>query len=72
MLLAPVLQRWGYDYRLYAPIVRYARDNDLPLIALNASRELVDKVRRSGFDGIDGRSEPAYPKVDRSDAPTSG
>lgn len=70
MLLATeYFKRWGYDYRLYAPIVRYARDNGLPLIALNASRELVDKVRRSGFDGIDGEERAGLPEeVDRSDA----
>jgi uncharacterized iron-regulated protein len=61
-------KRWGYDYRLYAPIVRYARDNGLPLIALNASRELVDQVRKSGIDGVEGEDRAALPDgIDRGD-----
>ena len=45
-------ERWRYDYRLYQPIVRYARDNGIPLIALNAPKELTDAVSRRGVDGV--------------------
>lgn len=45
-------ERWRYDYRLYQPIVRYARDNDIPLLALNAPKELTDAVRKHGVDGV--------------------
>ena len=27
--------RWRFDYRLYAPILRYAREHQLPVVALN-------------------------------------
>ncbi len=46
-------QRWGYDYRLYRPIFRYAREQGIPLIALNVSTELVEAVSRKGLDGLD-------------------
>ena len=28
-------KEWGYDYRLYAPIFRFAREQKIPLRALN-------------------------------------
>ena len=32
--------RWSYDYRLYRPIMQFAREHGIPVIALNASTEL--------------------------------
>ncbi len=45
--------RWGYDYRLYAPILRFARENRIPLIALNVPAEVSRKTARSGLDSLD-------------------
>lgn len=45
LISAQYFKRWGYDYRLYAPIVRYAREHGLPLLALSAPGELIDAVR---------------------------
>lgn len=47
------LKRWGYDYQLYRPILRYAREQGISLIALNASSELVKAVSRYGYDELD-------------------
>jgi uncharacterized iron-regulated protein len=44
--------RWQFDYRLYRPIIRFARENGIPIIALNASRELTSEIRRAGINGI--------------------
>lgn len=44
--------RWRYDYRLYRPIMQFARDNKIPVIALNASRELTQALSRQGFDDL--------------------
>jgi uncharacterized iron-regulated protein len=61
-------ERWGYDYRLYAPIVRFARDHGLPIVALNVPAELVKKVRERGLDGLAAEDRPALPSpIDRSD-----
>ncbi len=60
--------RWSYDYRLYAPILRHAREHGIPLVALNASTELVRKVRASGLDGLDDSDKTLLPAdIDRSD-----
>ena len=45
-------QRWRMDYRYYAPILRYAREHLLPLVALNVPTELTRKVGRVGLEGL--------------------
>jgi uncharacterized iron-regulated protein len=44
--------RWRFDYRLYRPIIQFARDKGIPIIALNASRELTDEIQRVGINGL--------------------
>ena len=46
-------QRWRMDYRHYAPILRYAREHALPVIALNVPTELTHRVAHVGLDGLD-------------------
>jgi uncharacterized iron-regulated protein len=59
-------QRWSYDYRLYAPILRYARDNRLPVVALNVPGDLVEKVRVLGLDGLEEADRARLPAgIDR-------
>ncbi len=42
-------KRWGYDYRNYRDIIRFAQANKIPLLALNQQKEIVSKVfRESG------------------------
>ena len=45
-------QRWRFDYRLYRPIIHFARENGIPIIALNASKELTSEIRRVGINGL--------------------
>ena len=45
--------RWKYDPRLYQPIFEYAQRYRLPLLALNAPRELTDRVSAVGISGLD-------------------
>nr|VFJ47150.1 MAG: Uncharacterized iron-regulated protein [Candidatus Kentron sp. FW]VFJ47493.1 MAG: Uncharacterized iron-regulated protein [Candidatus Kentron sp. FW] len=45
-------ERWRYDYRLYQPILDFAREQDIPLIALNISSEIVKKVSEKGWDAL--------------------
>jgi uncharacterized iron-regulated protein len=49
---AEYFERWGYDYRLYRPIFRYAREQRIPLVALNAERELTDEVGKLGLEAL--------------------
>lgn len=45
--------RWGHDYRHYRPILQFARDKGLPLIALNAPSELVHAIMQGGLKSLD-------------------
>lgn len=44
--------RWGYDWQLYRAIVVFAKRNDIPLAALNAPKELTDRVKAVGYDKL--------------------
>jgi uncharacterized iron-regulated protein len=62
-------QRWRMDYRLYAPILRYARKHGLPVVALNLPVELTREVGRHGMDAISPEARARLPaEIDRSDA----
>jgi uncharacterized iron-regulated protein len=62
-------QRWRMDYRLYAPILRYARRHGLPVIALNLPAELTRQVGRQGIESLSADARDHLPSgIDRSDA----
>ena len=44
--------RWRFDYRLYRPIMNYARKHAIPVIALNAPVELIRAVSSKGLDNL--------------------
>src|SRR5262249_43919162 len=61
-------ERWGFDYRLYRPILLYAKEQGIPVIALNAERELTTKVKEVGFDGLSPAERARLPReIDQSD-----
>ena len=61
-------ERWKFDYRLYRPILEFARENNIPLIALNVPRELTEKVGAAGIDNLSAEDRSKIPTgFDRSD-----
>ncbi len=44
--------RWGHDYRLYRPIMEYARAHRIPVVALSVASEVTQKVRESGWSSL--------------------
>ena len=61
-------QRWRFDFRLYQPILSYAREHQLPLVALNLPGELTRKVGRGGIEGLSDEERQQIPgEIDRSD-----
>ena len=55
---------WGYDPDLYLPLFHFARQNRLPMVALNVERSLVSRVGREGWAAVpqeerEGLSDPA-------------
>ena len=56
-------QNWGYDFRLYRPILEYARDRGIALVALNAPSELVSQVSENGFEGVSEAWKSQLPEI---------
>ena len=44
--------RWRFDYRLYRPIMQFAREHGIPVIALNASTELIRAISSGGIENL--------------------
>jgi uncharacterized iron-regulated protein len=60
--------RWRFDYRLYRPIFRYAREHRIPVVALNVPAEVTDKVAREGMAALSAQDRRYVPReLDRSD-----
>jgi uncharacterized iron-regulated protein len=47
--------RWGFDWEFYAPILRFAKDQQIPLIALNTPSEITQKVANSGINSLEAQ-----------------
>lgn len=54
-------ERWRFDYRLYRPIMRFARDRGIPVFALNAPRELTRAISQAGIEGLDDQQRAGLP-----------
>ncbi len=55
---------WGFYEGLYLPLFHFARQNRIPMVALNVERSLISKVGREGWDAVpaeerEGVSDPA-------------
>ena len=56
---------WSFDYSLYAPIFRYARDNNIDIIPLNIEREITSKVYKGQIDNLTEEQMLALPECMR-------
>lgn len=60
-------QRWRVDYRNYRPIIRYAKEKGIPLLALDLSEELRKKIARNDMANLSAGETVQLPKeIDRS------
>lgn len=60
--------RWGFPWTMYAPMVRFAREEQIPVVALNAPSELTKAVARRGLDGLTEEERSQLPEMDLNDA----
>jgi uncharacterized iron-regulated protein len=61
--------RWRFDYRLYRPILRYAKQHNIPLLALSVPQEITSKVGQFGLASLTDKERQTIPAViDESDA----
>lgn len=61
-------RRWSYDWRYYAPMVRLTVKRGGALLALNISKELKDKWKEAGTEGLSDADKAKIPELDLEDA----
>jgi len=62
-------QRWGFPWEFYAPMLRFAREQGIPVLALNAPSEVTRQVARDGLNSLSGddlRYIPPLTAIDTS------
>lgn len=60
--------RWNMDYVLYSEIITYAKEHNIPIIALNIDKDIFKKVGESGFDSLTDEEKASIPdEMDMSD-----
>ena len=53
--------RWGFDWEYYAPILRFAKAHQLPLLALNTPTEVTRKVASQGLEALSSEDKRYIP-----------
>jgi uncharacterized iron-regulated protein len=61
-------ERWSLDFALYRPILALAREHGLPVIALNARRELTRAIARDGLESLSPELRAELPELATDDA----
>jgi uncharacterized iron-regulated protein len=57
-------ERWGFDFSMYRPILEYARNRGIEVVALNAPREVAYAVAKDGIDSLSVEQASALPDLD--------
>ncbi|MDY5051529.1 MAG: ChaN family lipoprotein, partial [Candidatus Mucispirillum faecigallinarum] len=53
---------WSFDYSLYAPIFKYARDNGIDIIPLNIERDVTSMVYQGQIDNLTAEQAATLPE----------
>lgn len=56
-------RRWRFPWESYAPFLRFAKENQLPVIALNTPSEVTRKVAREGLESLSGEEKKYIPPI---------
>ncbi len=56
--------RWGFPFAYYRPLLELGRARRLPLLALNARRELTRSIAREGLEKLDPELARELPELD--------
>lgn len=65
-------QTWGYDWEDYAPILRFAQEQQLPLIAANVPIAVIRQVAQNGLDQLPPESQALIPPLSDIDVSNEG
>lgn len=55
--------RWRYDWRLLQPLMHYARDHQIRVLALNAPAEITRQIAREGLDSLSHEQRLQLPRI---------
>ncbi len=58
---------WNYNFGFYEKIFEFAKENKIPLYALNVPRDIIKKVRMKGWDGLSDDEKKLVPQPDLTD-----
>jgi aminopeptidase N len=56
--------RWGFPWSYYAPILRFARERGLRVVALNIPKEITRTVARQGLEALTPEQREEIPELD--------
>lgn len=56
-------RRWRFPWEYYAPILRFAKENQLPVLALNTPSEVTRKVARQGLESLTAEEKKHIPPI---------
>lgn len=62
-------KRWGWPWENYAPLLRFAKANQIPVVALNTPTEVLRKVSKGGLESLqpaDFQYIPPATEIDKS------
>jgi uncharacterized iron-regulated protein len=62
-------KHWGYPWPYYRDIFLFARDRRIPMIAVNAPRDVVSAVRKKGFQGLTAEEAAHIPSRIDTESP---
>jgi uncharacterized iron-regulated protein len=54
-------QRWGYSWESYAPILRFAKEKQLSVLAVNTPSEITRQVAKAGLDSLTPQQRKIIP-----------
>ncbi len=57
-------KRWGFDFSMYRPILEYARNRGIEVVALSAPKELAYAVAKDGVGGLPPELASSLPELD--------
>lgn len=60
-------RRWSYDWELYAPMVRFTVKGGGQVLALNVSKELKDRWKKVGLEGLSEDDRAKFPELNLND-----
>lgn len=55
-------ERWGFRWKYYQPMVKFAKENKLKVVALNVPTEISRKVGRSGLASLNEEEKKLIPE----------